>query len=200
MDSTSTSRPFPGFAALYTLTEPGVDRYFRARLELGQDGRQVTRGEVIPDQPVHARWVMGGQKPVDLVWTDSAIPLLVSDSVSQLLRENTFTGWSLYDVSLHTKTGEEVPSYAGLVVNGRCGPIDNSKSIQVPKQFPAKLSMIWKGLYFDPASWDGSDLFMADGGWGYIFVTRAVKEAFERARIRNVVFTPLDEVERTMLF
>ena len=40
---------------------------------------------------------------------------------------------------------------------------------------------------------------MPAGNLGWIFVVEAVKRAFEKAKVRNVVFTPLDEVERMKL-
>jgi hypothetical protein len=55
---------------------------------------------------------------------------------------------------------------------------------------------VWKGLFFDPESWDGSDFFMPAERVGYVFVVEAVKRAFERAKIRNVEFKPLDQFER----
>jgi hypothetical protein len=51
------------------------------------------------------------------------------------------------------------------------------------------------GLLFDPASWDGSDLFMPAGKNSWKFVVQEVKEAFEKAKVRNIDFTPLDQME-----
>ena len=34
---------------------------------------------------------------------------------------------------------------------------------------------------------------------GWIIVVEAVKRAFEKAKLKNVIFTPLDEVERMKL-
>ncbi len=62
---------------------------------------------------------------------------------------------------------------------------------------PAGIFPVWKGLLFDPALWDGSDLFMPAQRFGFIFVVEAVKKAFERAKIRNVAFTALDQFERS---
>lgn len=199
MVSSSTSRPFPGFGALYKLSEPGEVRYFRATLDLDEDPFKVTRGEIEPAQPVRAQWVMGAREPVDVVRTDDVAPVLVSNRIVKLLQESGFSGWSTYEVDLHSRNDEPISRYGGLVVHGRCGPIDNSKSVQVPKQFPARVSMMWKGLYFDSTTWDGSDFFMPKGEGGRIFVTAAVRRALQKAKVENVVFTPLDEVERRVL-
>lgn len=139
---------------------------------------------------------MGGTQPVEVIWTTHAVPIIVSDSVVQLLRSHGFTGWSLYDVTLHDKKGELIPGYHGLAITGRCGDIDWSKGIPEPKVYPARVSTVWKGLFFDPASWDGSDLFMP-ANTVHVCVVEAVKKAFKKAKVRNVVFEALDQFERS---
>lgn len=144
---------------------------------------------------------MGRAKPIDpVMWTTHAIPIIIADSVVQLLRSHGFTGWSLYEVSVRDKQGEQAPGYHGLAVTGRCGDFDPSMSVQVPRIRPAGIFPVWKGLFFDPTSWDGSDFFMSTRRVGAVFVVEAVKQAFERAKIRNVSFTPLDQFERSWKF
>ncbi|MBN1206978.1 MAG: hypothetical protein JXB05_18990 [Myxococcaceae bacterium] len=123
--------------------------------------------------------------------------LIIADSVVQLLRSHGFTGWSLYEVSIQDKQGHLIPGYSGLAFTGRCGNIDWPQSIEVPRIFPAGIFPVWKGLFFDPTSWDGSDFFMPAEFVGWTFVVEEVKKAFERAKIRNVDFTPLDQFERS---
>lgn len=53
---------------------------------------------------------------------------------------------------------------------------------------------MWIGLYFDPVSWDGSDVFLPKGN-GRTFITEDLKSALERAGITNVYFTALSEAE-----
>ncbi|MFL5345942.1 MAG: hypothetical protein ACJ8AT_14220 [Hyalangium sp.] len=113
----------------------------------------------------------------------------------QLMRSHGFTGWSLYDVSVRDKQGQVIPGYSGLAFTGRCGNIDYTRSVEVPRIYPAGVFPVRKGLLFDPASWDGSDLFMPAEFVGWKFVVEEVKTAFERAKVRNVEFTPLDQVE-----
>lgn len=200
MSSKSCSRRFHGFDVVYKLSESGSSRYFRATLELtvDEDGFQVTRGEVVPSQPVRARWIMGGREPVDVIWTGDVAPVLISDRLQGILRERGFSGWSTYAVELHGKSGEVIPGYSGLVVHGRCGPIDETKSVEVPRDRPSKLKLL-KGLYFDPATWDGSDFYMPEGKSCWVFVTEEVKESFEKAKIKNVELTALSRAERLTL-
>jgi hypothetical protein len=80
---------------------------------------------------------------------------------------------------------------------GRCGDIEWARGVEVPRIRPAGIFPVWKGLFFDPASWDGSDFFMPAEFVGFKFVVEDVKNAFARAKIRNVDFTPLDQFERS---
>lgn len=140
---------------------------------------------------------MGSAKPMPVMWTTYATPVIVSDSVVQLLRSHGFTGWSLYDVSVRDKQGQLVPGHHGLAITGRCGNIDWASGIEVPRIRPAGIFPVWKGLFFDPESWDGSDFFMPAERVGHKLVVEEVKKAFDRAKIRNVEFTRLDQFERS---
>lgn len=82
---------------------------------------------------------------------------------------------------------------------GRCGPIENSRSGKVDKIYPGVAFPVWHGLYFDPATWGTAPTFLCLRATGWIIVVEAVKRAFEKAKLKNVIFTPLDEVERMKL-
>jgi hypothetical protein len=172
---------------------------FRGDVGVETDAFGLTRAEQHPAQAVNVSWAMGRASPSEVIWTTMGTMVIIADSVVQLLRSHGFTGWSLYDVSVRDKQGQLIPGYRGLAVTGRCANIDNSQSIEVPRIFPTGISPTWKGLFFDPASWDGSDLFMPTPSTGWKFVVEDVKKAFEQAKIRNVMFTPLEQIERSML-
>lgn len=157
----------------------------------------LIRAEVHPVHPVVVEWAMGSAEPGQVNWTTHVVPIIIADSVVQVLRAHGFTGWSLYPVAVRNKHKQPVPGYCGLAVTGRCGNLDHSMSVEVPRIFPAGIFPVWKGLLFDPASWDGSDFFMPAQRVGFVFVVEEVKKAFERAKIRNVSFTPLDQFERS---
>jgi hypothetical protein len=172
---------------------------FRGDVGVETDAFGLTRAEQHPAQPINVCWAMGRASPSEVIWTTMGSMVIIADSVVQLLRSHGFTGWSLYDVSVRDKQGQLVPGYRGLAVTGRCGHIDNSQSIEVPRIFPAGISPVWKGLFFDPTSWDGSGFFMTTPSTGWKFVVEDVKKAFERAKIRNVMFTPVTQIERSIL-
>jgi hypothetical protein len=197
MVSKSTSKQFPGFDRIFSLGESGSSKAFRGRMAVETDGFGLVRAEVHPVHPVTVEWAMGSAEPGEVIWATHAVPIIIADSVVQLLRTRGFTGWSLYPVSVQNKQKEPVPAYSGLAVTGRCGDLEHSMSAEVPRIFPGGIFPVWKGLFFDPASWDGSDFFMPTQRFGFVFVVEEVKRAFERAKIRNVTFTPLDQFERS---
>jgi hypothetical protein len=140
---------------------------------------------------------MGSAEPESVIWTPHAAPIIIADSVVQLLRTHGFTGWSLYPTSVQDKQKQLVSAYSGLSVKGRCGNLDPSMSVEVPRIYPGGVFPVWKGLFFAPWSWDGSDFFMPAQRFRFVLVVEEVKKAFERAKIRNVKFTPLDQFERS---
>jgi hypothetical protein len=199
MLSMSTSRIFPGFDHVFEFAESGGSRAFRGDIELsGDEALAITRHEQHPAGPVIVRWKMGAKVPSDIIHTTLAIPIVVHARVAELFKQHHFSGWDSYPIKLYGKAGEEIAGYYGLSIKGRCGAIDNGMSRQVPRQYPAGEFLVWKGLYFDPESWDGSDLFMPSHG-GWIFVIEEVMHAMRKARVKNVIFQPLDEIIRTML-
>jgi hypothetical protein len=200
LGSKSTFKEFPGFDKTFSLGESGSTRAFRGNINLTSDETfGLTRAEMQPSHPIKVEWAMGGATPGDVIWTTMAVVAIVSDAVVQLLRSHGFTGWSLYDVSVQNKQGKLIPGYSGLAITGRCGKIDYARTVVVPRIRPAGIFPIGRGLLFDPDSWDGSDLFTSAGKVGYIFMVEDVKKAFERAKIRNVSFTQLDQYEVEMM-
>lgn len=142
---------------------------------------------------------MGSPKPTTVIWTRLVSPFLVTESFARQLEDEGLSGWDTYAVEVSGKDGSTIPGYRGFVITGRCGPVDDRRSIQVPKVYPAGTFPVWKGVFFHEESWDGSDFFMPEGSSGWMFAVERVVDAFRRAKIRNVEFTPLAEVERMRL-
>jgi hypothetical protein len=139
---------------------------------------------------------MGGHKPSDIVRATTAAPVIISDRVRRLLSEKEFSGWKTYPIEVSGKEGVTLPGYHGLAVHGRCGPIENARSVPFEKSMPGGTFTWFQGLYFDPATWDGSDIFMPMDRVGWIFVVEGVKNAFVASKVKNVVLTRLSDVER----
>jgi len=199
MDLPSASKHFPGFSHLYALADPGDSGAFVASIDTpGDRVLPMLRGDSHHIVSMEGRWAMGSARPSDVVWTTLAVPVLLSQHAVDLLRREHIAGWDAIPCTLYDKAREARP-YSYLTVRGRCGPIDNTRSFKVEKIYPGGVFPAWKGLYFDPSTWDGSDIFMPQGDVGWIFITERVKRALKTANISNTLYTPLDQVERAQL-
>jgi hypothetical protein len=78
----------------------------------------------------------------------------------ELFRENHLTGWSTYAVEVYAKSGERVDGYHGLAITGRCGPVDLQASSIELVEYPGGWYPHFRGHFFVPDTWDGSDWFM----------------------------------------
>lgn len=191
-----TSRPFPGFERLYWVKQSFST--FRGELGVEHDRDMplsLTRGETTPPAPIPIYYAMGPTIPSDVIWTTSTYPLIIHRRVIDLLLDNRLTGWGTYPVEVYGKQGEFCPDYVGFSVVGRCGPLDGGRSVEIMRQMPGGLFPGWRGIYFNEASWDGSDFFTTTDWLGFDFVTEDVVKVFKRARIKGVEFEPLDSVE-----
>lgn len=166
---------------------------------LDSDEFELLRGDSSPSAPLNVSWAMGNAQPGDIFWTTWAVPMVFGNRALSLLKENGFTGWSTYPVEVRNKDGEVVDGYAGFSVTGRCGCIDNSRSEKVDREFPGGIFPVYRGLYFDESRWDGADIFCSEDKTGYVFVTTEVKLAFQKAKISNVRFELVAEIERSTL-
>ncbi len=137
-----------------------------------------------------------GGTVTDILWSGSVLRLCISQRVIELLEENHFTGWSTYPVEVYGRKGEPLPGYHGFAIKSYAGMQDISRSQIVTKPPFHPLGTPWtayRGFFFDESKWDGSDIFRVSGL--FIVVTQRVKEAFKKARITNVMFEPLPEIE-----
>ena len=196
MPASRRDRTDDGF---YRLSDPVSDPPFRGSFG-PRECWKFGRAEARPDLPVRLEWAMGGATPSDVVWTTSADLPVFSRRVIQLLESGGFTGWDTYPVDLVDKAGDWVPGYAGLMVTGRCDPADLSRSEVVVRQFPGGWFPNFRGHFFPPESWDGSDLFVEreDGrgsGSGALHATARLIRALRRHRIKNLRIQHTSEVE-----
>ena len=169
----------------------------RGDLEAFANNCDLYRGRIVPAKPLAFEFFKGasGSTAHDFVSTSLTSLKLMSDHVVEVLRP--FSGWAAYSVEVYDKHGDMIPGYHGLAVTGRCGRVDDSRSqarICPPPVAQGQPRRRWFGVYFDPATWDGSDIFLPEGT-SHTFVTEAVKEALEQAKITNVCFTRLTEAE-----
>ncbi len=147
--------------------------------------------EKLKEKPVFKQHM--GTRQYDFIASTYAILDMISDKFLNVLKENKFTGWDTYPVKILDKKGFEIKGYRGLIVPGKCGPINEDLSKEIIYTAPSgEKLMEWKGLYFDPKTHDGSD-FVVPEGTGYVIVKERVKTALEKAKITNIELIRLTE-------
>ena len=122
---------------------------------------------------------------------------LVSERLVAALRACGATGWSTYPVRVTGRNGRPLKGYEGLVVAGRCGPLDerNLPRRWAPPPVPGgKEAYVWVGFRFDETTWDRTDVFRPEGTM-LTFVTERVADSLRRARLLNAYIKPFEEVE-----
>jgi hypothetical protein len=162
-----------------------------------QDSGAILRGtRSLPGGAVFR--AMKGTRSADLMGTTRVAIRIASQRLVDILDDAGFTGWRTEPVLLQDNHGQEVPGrFHALVITGRAGPIDPSRSEivleppPVPRGEPTYAEV---GLYFDPASWDGSDLFLPESTSAICAVER-VKGVIEQSPLSNVQFTRLDQFQ-----
>ena len=172
-----SNRPFRGVIENYDLAEPAI-----------------SRGETKLDEIVHVKHSMGGTVLYNVIWTTNSFPMIVSKRVIDLFSSYSITGWKTYNVEIYSKKKELIDvDYYGLIITGRCGYRDYSKSSIVMDTIGITTEPHLKGIYFKDDSWDGSDLFMFDPDEKgrtnmYRFCTEKVVQLMEKEKIKNISF------------
>jgi hypothetical protein len=187
---------FPGFQNIFSLGEPFATRPFRGSLREAAPGLNhyaLASGQVVPCEPIRIV-AYGGRELTDFIWTDAAVVRLVSQRLLELLRASGIVGWSTFPVEVYGRRGEAISGFEGLSVTGRCGKINAAMSTPIQKRMPGGFFPYFKGYFFKPETWDGSDVFAPDGT-SHIFVTRAVHDCLRDGHARNVAYQPLTEIE-----
>jgi hypothetical protein len=159
----------------------------------------VARGERRPETALRLEQYEG-TKWFDFVGTQRAALRLVSERLLRAFEQAGLRGWEGLPIQLLDRSGKMVDGYRLLVIVGRCGPIDNARSVQVDKIVAGNKSVakVWQGLYFDEKTWDGSDLF-SPGDTALMFATSAVKQTLEREKATNISVGSLVDFERPSL-
>ena len=172
---THSNRPFRGEIDNFDLAEP-----------------EISRGEKEVSEIVPVKHSMGGKTLYDIIWTTNAFPLVVSERVVELFKSNGITGWKTYNVEIRSKQNELIDQkYFGLIITGRCGYRDYSKSSIIMDKIGITTEPHLKGFYFKNDYWDGSDLFMCNPDENgkstmFRFCTRKVADLIKKGKIKNL--------------
>ncbi|MCI0343742.1 MAG: hypothetical protein L0216_21760 [Planctomycetales bacterium] len=157
----------------------------------------LIRGEVAAGEILDFEWASGSHV-FDLVGTGFAGLHLISERLVSQLTSANLTGWMTAEARVTGKGGRIVEGLRRFIVSGRCGPIDYARSEIMIVSFPGGPGRVRRGLYFDQATWDGSDVFSPQGS-GITLVTTDFKRMVEEQRVSNVRLTPLSRVERLLM-
>lgn len=183
-------------ASAFLMSDAHSKRAFHMRPIGRFDAYPILRGQAKPNTPP-AFEVAGGDRVVDLVGTGYAGVYLISPAFRDLLTANAFTGWDTVEAILEGDTSNVLTGFRLLTVTGRAGPIEDSRSQRAILRAPSDGSSQsgWRGLLFDPETWDGSDLFLPLNT-AHIIARANVREAIMATRLSNVAFERITEVER----
>lgn len=140
-----------------------------------------------------AVWMEGRLKSQPIVWSDWPGVEWFHESVIQEMNRTGLKGFSSYPVSLIGKNGGSTSGYRGLVVSGRCGAIQSSRSRRAKSDSGKEFSYKVKGLFFQEESWDRSDVFMCDDQTAHVFFSKRAKTCLESV-LSSARFESLDEI------
>ena len=193
------------YAKFYQLDDPLATRPLRLSIlklsnwVTGDYAWELFRGRVSLDRPLKLSIHSGGQV-THFLW--SAFPPIgcISTYVVELFQANRVTGWSTYPVEVYGRKGELIPGYHGFsVIGGECRRDRSRSQIFIRQAVPeGEPYGVYKGLYFYEEDWDGSDIFIVSGFGGTV-VTEKVFKILDKVKSKNVMLTPLPEVEIDVL-
>lgn len=175
---------FPGFEHLYLWSNQDLHpRAFVAGEDYPERARSIAigTGALRLDAPLLVRWRSGSEAPSHLVCGPHGSPNMVREGVVRALAQCGATGWGTYPATLHGKDGAPIEGFVGLTVTGRCGPVKLERARRISAARDGALGEAFKGVFFDPASWDGSDVFTDPATATLLFVSDRVKRALDEA-------------------
>lgn len=148
--------------------------------------------------PVYRRHM--GSRKYDFLGTSFPPFVLISIRFKETLETIGATGWRAQPIEIDDPNVDS-SEYFLLIVSGKCGPLQNERSrpkFRPPLFGEGKPLKVYMGLYFDYATWDGSDFFLPEGT-GHKFVTEKVVAGIKKAKLTGVCIQPIEDVERIWL-
>ena len=186
-----------GLSNFYTIASEFAKGAFYAHpAQPGSNVERYALGVEKPPGPVSFKRASGARL-YDWVGTGFPVAALVSERLINVLQQGKCTGWSTYPVELSGRDQEPIEGYSGLVIRGRCGPIDDSRTLVSlePSPYTGQMVPVRTGYYFDLSTWDGSEFFIA-AGTTLAVVTQRVRDLLVKEKISNVVLEGLTQVKR----
>ena len=111
----------------------------------------------------------------------SGSEFLISDRLKSILEDNRCSGWKTYPIELYDKKGCLISGYSGFTVTGKGGRV----------YYP--LNEAWDPVPgWNPACWDGSDLFHFENT-RHIIITERVMKVLKKHKIDAIDMEPLED-------
>jgi hypothetical protein len=182
------------FARFHTLTDSNRGPWAEPSERIA-DALALLRGEWVPQRPLDFT-LDRKREPKDLLLGGPPSVCLVSDAFVAALEGAGASGWATYPIVLRRRGGEPIAGYQGLSVVGRAGrPSYASSELFMGRPFTVGPAVpMVRGMGFDLASWDGSDVFLLETT-AHVIVTSPIRDAVKRAKLGNVSFERLSEKE-----
>lgn len=139
--------------------------------------------------------IQSGTTPGDIIGSSIAINFN-SERFVNLLKENKIKSFKTYPIIFGSNYGIKMKYYhleltnkvSEIVIEG----ISKKKySVSINKE-GKKAVLAQKGLYFNLKEWNGSDIFGIKDTL-HIIVTKRLKELIKKAKLKNVVFTNVED-------
>ena len=124
------------------------------------------------------------KKKRDFLCNDIGDPMLITDGFKAKLEAHQITGWQTYPIVLIDRHGQAIttPKYHGFSVVGRCGPRDMEEIMQKEEEKGG-----WRtGISLDPATWDGSDIFLEKDIWFHTFISKRAAKVFAKQNVFDI--------------
>jgi hypothetical protein len=184
------------FNEFYLLSDKGIRDALYVLPKNNLEDYKLFRGELKLSLPL-IFYQNIGKKAYDLIGSGYAGLDIFSNRILKTLTEHKISGWKSYPCEIRDRDNNIIEGYSIFSVTGRCGEIDYSKSKKImiqPFSPQGKPVEGIRGLYFDPNSWDGMDIFTPNNT-KLTFITEKVKNLFEKNRFTNIQFMRIIDFE-----
>jgi hypothetical protein len=189
------------FSNFFKVSNPLSTKNYRGEIINRSGGfADLLRSEQLSDR-LEIKHYDGGKDPSELFWNVLQDPICVKNSIINILNSNNIKGWNKIPLIVSNKSGDRIyEDYYGLAIYGRVDPMDYLQSDIFLKEMPGGLFPYFKGIRFNPETWDVSDIFMErmhqDGReTAHIFVTKRFVELFRKQKNKNITFTSFNDYE-----
>jgi hypothetical protein len=187
------------FSNFFVVEDPDFKKNYRGQIVKESDSTLRLLRADYKTEHLDIKHLEGSNEPSSLFWNMVNEPFCVNHALVDTFREANITGWTVTPTTVLTKLGEKtLDNYFAVSVTGRTNVIDYLKTDIVFKQFPGGQFPHFKGLYFDPESWDGTDIFMArpdiEGqSSAFIYVTKKFVDIFNNNKVKNIGFVNFND-------